>query len=120
MVEVAVGRSASDSRQRAAGATAYVAQDQAHAMIEAARAKAPGACQGQLTSGIHLAAIDERRRRAIRRLALDINLDVPVEVEKDKFDWLLENGVITEAEHREKLKALGGLDTDEGRPRRLH
>jgi hypothetical protein len=68
-----------------------------------------------------LSAIEERRRVAIRTEAVDINLDRPVELEVEKYDWLHKHGVITDEEHREKIDALGALSRHDGPvPKRLH
>jgi hypothetical protein len=66
-------------------------------------------------------AIEERRRAAIRSEAVDINLDRPVEMELEKYEWLHKHGVITDEEHREKIAALGALQREDGTvPKRLH
>ncbi|MCQ8186034.1 hypothetical protein [Parvularcula maris] len=66
-------------------------------------------------------AIEERRRAAIRSEAVDINLDRPVELELEKYEWLHKHGVITDEEHREKIAALGALQREDGTvPKRLH
>jgi hypothetical protein len=68
-----------------------------------------------------VSAIEERRRAAIRTEAADIDLDRPVEMEIEKFDWLHRHGVITDEEHREKIDALGALSRhDVLVPKRLH
>lgn len=69
-----------------------------------------------------IARIAERRRAALRRIAGEINLENPIDLEVEKFNWLREHDVITAAEHREKLSALGKLSAanEIPNPKRLH
>lgn len=69
-----------------------------------------------------LAMIADRRRAALRIAAAEINIENPVDIEVEKFDWLHEHDVITDEEHREKLQALGKLSHlgEIPTPKRLH
>ncbi|NRA30800.1 MAG: hypothetical protein HRU11_11135 [Parvularculaceae bacterium] len=69
-----------------------------------------------------LAMIGDRRRAVLRVAASEINIENPVDIEVEKFNWLHEHDVITDDEHREKLQALGKLSElgEMPSPKRLH